>query len=225
MRILIRFVLYILFRLLSRLQVRGLENLPEEGACIIAANHLGILDGPLIFSLIKRKDATALAAKKHQSNPFYYWLVNQAGGIWIDRTTADFHALKEARNLLKNGGMLGITPEGTRSPTGQLIQPKAGVSFLAATSDAPIVPIGITGTESAVPKLKRLRRPSITVRFGEPFNLPPLERKEKDASLKRNTDEIMCQIAALLPQKYWGVYADHPRLHELLAQRETGSST
>lgn len=220
MRKFIRSLLYFLFRTLARLEVYGIENIPLTGGCILAGNHLGTFDGPLIYSLIPRQDATALVAHTHQRNPFYRWIVDQVGGIWIDRSIADFHALKLARQYLQNGGLLGISPEGTRSKSGEIQQPKPGAAFLASmVADIPIIPAAITGTENAAYHLWRLQRPRLRVQFGEPFTLLPLDRKDKDASLTRNTDEIMCRIAAMLPPEYRGVYADHPRLLALTSSQ------
>jgi 1-acyl-sn-glycerol-3-phosphate acyltransferase len=217
MRRLLRTGFYILFRLLTRLSVIGRNNIPMRGGCLLAGNHLGIVDGPLIFCLIKRNDATGLVALDHKKNPVIRFVVENAQGIWINRDETDFQALKQARLHLKNGGLLGISPEGTRSKDHQLIQAKSGVAFLADRSEAVIVPMAITGTENSLKKVLTLQRPRITIRFGEPFCLPPLDRKDRDASLRQNTDEIMCHIAALLPEKYRGYYENHPRLIELLS--------
>lgn len=224
MRSLLRAVLYGLFRLLTRLEVIGMEQIPARGGCLVAANHLSILDGPLVFALLQRDDATGLAARKHQRNRFFRWVVNQVGGIWIDQNSADLAALKQARSHLRAGGLLGITPEGTRSPTGALIEAKPGVAFLASQADIPLIPAAITGTETALGLLRRWRRPQIKVIFGAPFYLPPLPRGEREAGLQANTDEIMCRIAALLPEQYRGVYVNHPRLHELLQAEQPGGA-
>jgi 1-acyl-sn-glycerol-3-phosphate acyltransferase len=218
MRKILRWVLYGLIRILSRLTVSGRENIPDQGGCIVAGNHLGIVDGPLIYSLIKRNDAIGLVALKHRDNPAIRFIVETANGIWIDRNRTDFGALKEARKHLKTGGLLGVAPEGTRSDTHVLIEAKPGVAFLADTSKAIIVPLGITGSENSLKKMFTFQRPKIHIRFGEPFQLPPLDRKDRDTSLLHNTDEIMCRIAALLPEEYRGFYVDHPRLKELLSE-------
>jgi 1-acyl-sn-glycerol-3-phosphate acyltransferase len=120
---------------------------------------------------------------------------------------------------MEKNNILVIAPEGTRSRAGALIEAKPGVSYLAAKLNRPIVPVAITGTEDEVvlANLKKLRRGHITVTAGPAFTLPPLPRENRDEALKRYTDEIMCRIAALLPEKYRGVYADHPRLQELLS--------
>jgi len=215
MRKLLRIFFICLFRLLTRLSVTGIDNIPLDGGCILTNNHIGIADGPLVYSMIRRNDATGLVAKKHLSNPPIRWIVNTAQGIWIDRTRTDFQAIKAATVFLRNGGLLGIAPEGTRSKTGGMIEPKPGVSYLASKFNVPIIPIAITGTESTKAILT-FQRPKVTVTIGKPFYLPPLDRKDRDAALKHNTDEIMCRIAALLPPEYRGVYADHPRLYDLL---------
>jgi 1-acyl-sn-glycerol-3-phosphate acyltransferase len=115
-----------------------------------------------------------------------------------------------------------MAPEGTRSPTGALIEARPGASYLAARSGAPIVPVAVTGTEdkNVVAHLKRLRRVKVITRIGEPFTLPPLGRGDREVELKKDTDEIMCRIAAMLPLEYRGVYADHPRTLELLNEKK-----
>jgi 1-acyl-sn-glycerol-3-phosphate acyltransferase len=123
---------------------------------------------------------------------------------------------------MEQDNILVIAPEGTRSRTGALIEAKPGVSYLATKLNRPIVPVAITGTEDRVlfSHLKKLRRAPITLTAGPAFTLPPLPRENRDEVLKQYTDEIMCRIAAILPERYHGVYANHPRLKELLNQFE-----
>lgn len=206
-----------LFWLLTDTTVSGNENIPDEGACILTINHLGIVDAPLAFTLFERSDATGLVGLAHKENPILRWLVTLMDGIWIDRENPDVHALKEARSYLKKGWLLGIAPEGTRSDTHALIEAKPGVAFLADKMLGVIVPVGISGTEGGLKRMFTFQKPKFRVVVGEPFRLPPLDRKNRDESLRRNTDEIMCRIAALLPPKYRGEYAGHLRLKELTA--------
>jgi 1-acyl-sn-glycerol-3-phosphate acyltransferase len=221
---LFRLVFSILFRLLARFQVENKENLPQEGGYLLATNHLSILDAPLVYVALDRYDLTALVAKKHQKNPILKPLINMVGGIWLNREEADSRALRSAQAHLKNGGVLGIAPEGTRSPTHSLLPAKTGVAYIADRSQVPIVPAAIIGSERAIPKMLKLRRPIITIRFGKPFRLPPLNRKTRYQDLQDNTDEIMGRIAALLPPDYQGVYADHPRVLELTASLKKHNS-
>lgn len=216
MRSVLRFIFKHLFGALTRLTVDGLENIPKKGGCLLTINHLGIVDAPILFGLIKRNDFTGLVAKKHQKTPVVNWIVYRANGIWIDREGLDMAAIKACQAFLDEGGMLGIAPEGTRSDTHQLIAAKPGVAFLAARAEVPIVSVAISGTEASLEKILRLKRPKVNIKIGKPFYLPPIDRQDRAGSLKRNTDEIMCRIAALLPPGYRGVYANHPRLWELL---------
>jgi 1-acyl-sn-glycerol-3-phosphate acyltransferase len=128
--------------------------------------------------------------------------------------------MREAMKRLKKGGILVMAPEGTRSPTGALIEGRAGSGYLAAKTGVPIVPVGVTGSEDKVvfPRLRHFRRAIIVARVGKPFTLPPLKGEGREAAMQRDTDEIMCRIAALLPPACRGVYTDHPRLKELLAE-------
>ena len=117
-----------------------------------------------------------------------------------------------------------MAPEGTRSKTESLTYGKPGAAYLADKAQVPIIPIGLIGTEDRLVKasFKRLRRIHIHAKIGKPIMLPPVNRRTRDEDLQKNTEEIMCQIAALLPPSYRGVYADHPRVQQLLA---TAAST
>ena len=212
----LRTLIRLALRLLSRVTASGLEGLPRSGGYILAVNHLSRVDPPLMFSLIERDQVTALVAEKYKKQPFFRWIILLVDGIWSNRGEADLHALRQARDYLRGGGVLGIAPEGTRSHTGALMPAKTGVAYLADKAGVPVVPAAISGTNGAVWQLLRLRRPAIQIQFGAPLTFPPIQRGAREAALQRNTDEIMCQIAAMLPEQYRGVYADHPRLKELL---------
>jgi 1-acyl-sn-glycerol-3-phosphate acyltransferase len=208
-----------LFNLIARVEATGYEHLPEEGNFVIATNHLGIIDAPLAFYALDRWDLFVLIGEKWEKNRFFRWLGKYFNFIYIDRFNPDIKALRKVMALMDEGKNLVIAPEGTRSRVGALIEGKPGVSYLATRLGQPIVPVGISGTEDKVifGNLRRLRRSHIVLRAGPAFTLPPLPRENRDAVLKQYTDEIMCRIAALLPEKYHGVYADHPRLKELLS--------
>jgi len=210
----------ILFFLLSRLRVTGKEHLPREGGYIAAANHLSVIEVPLAYCLLNRYDVTGLVAKNHQKNALFRWLINMLDGIWLSREEIDTRALRAARDHLQNGGVLGIAPEGTRSKTGALNEAKTGVAFLADQAKVPILPVAVSGTWQITSEILKLKRPVIEVNIGQVFMLPPVDRKTRDYDLQQNTDEIMCQLAALLPPENRGFYADHHRLKELLAAQE-----
>jgi 1-acyl-sn-glycerol-3-phosphate acyltransferase len=207
-------------RLVLRLEIRGIDNIPPSGRYVAAANHLGVLDAMLTYYLLDRRDILLLVAKKYQKYAVFRWLVREMNAVWLDRYNADVRALRVVLRHLQNGGVLAIAPEGTRSPTGGLIEARPGVSYLAAKAGVPIVPVAVTGSEDSNVKahLLRLRRAHVVIQVGDPFKLPPLDREEREATLEQYTDEIMCHIAVLLPEAYRGFYADHPRLRELQAE-------
>jgi len=218
-RTILKKVVGFLFNLLSHLDVIGMENIPEEGAAILASNHVHLLDPALVFVLFDRDDSTAFVAKKHQNNPILRPLVNAVSGVWINRQDVDLHAFKEALGLLRRGWIFGIAPEGTRSQTGALIPAKEGVAYLVDKAKVPVLPVAISGTEDTFQKLASFRRPKIRVQFGKLFSLPPLNRLDREKTMQHNTDEIMCQIGAILPPEYRGVYADNVRLKEILVSQ------
>lgn len=207
----------LLFFLLSRVRVQGRSNLPLTSGYLAAANHLSVIEVPLVYCIINRTDVTGLVAKKHHKNLFFRGLINLMDGIWLNRDEIDTKALRTARDHLRSGGVLGIAPEGTRSQTGSLIEGKTGVAFLADQAQVPIVPIAVSGTWKITKDILTLKRPVISVNIGKPFTLPPIDRKNRDQGLKQNTEEIMCQMAALLPPENRGYYAGYPRVQELLA--------
>ncbi len=205
---------------LMDIQYEGLENIPKEGPVLITTNHLSQMDIPVLFLNPVRTDLTALVTDKYRHNIFITWFVKAAEGIWIDRTRADFAAFQAAFEVFKQGRSLGISPEGTRSKSGGLLEGKAGSILLATKMDVPIVPVGLTGTESVIALWKRLKKPSIVARFGPMYKLPQIDRNNREGHTKELTDEIMCRIAACLPEKYHGFYRGHPRIQEILDQQE-----
>ncbi|MCL4560693.1 MAG: 1-acyl-sn-glycerol-3-phosphate acyltransferase [Chloroflexi bacterium] len=211
----LRVILGFLIQKLTRTEIIGAENVPMQGACILATNHMSRLDVPLLF-VVSPRPVIALVADSYRTNPLFYFLVKTSGSIWIDRAKADFSAVRLGLEHLRKGGMLGIAPEGTRSRVGALLQAKTGTAMLADKAGVPVIPVAISGTEIGMLHLLRLARPRFRVCFGKPLILPPIEREDREGSLQRNTDEIMCRIAALLPEKYHGYYAGHPRLKEIL---------
>ncbi len=205
-----------LFRVFTRTEYSGYEHIPPTGGVIIATNHCSRVDTLLLWGTPGRPDITALVADKYKKYFLFNWILNTAGIIWLDRSQADFGAFRVAAEAIKNGACLGIAPEGTRSRNGQLLPGKPGTALLALRTNAPIVPVGIEGTDKAVRGIFTLQRPRLYLRYGEAFRLPPLDRDRRNEQLQQYTDEIMCRIAALLPERQRGVYRDHPMLKQFL---------
>ena len=219
MRNIIRWLIRLIFNLIARVDVSGYENLPKDSSFVIATNHLGFVDVPIAYYALDYWDMFVLIGEKWQDVKLYRWVGKHFNFIFIDRFNPDLKALRKVIALMEENNILVIAPEGTRSRTGALIEAKPGVSYLASKLGRPIIPVALTGTEdkNVFGNLKRLRRSHFTVKAGPAFTLPPLPRENRDEALRQYTDEIMCHIAALLPERYRGFYADHPRLKELLA--------
>lgn len=199
----------------------GTENIPLTGGVLIATNHMSRMDIPVLFLTPNRPDMTALVTTKYLKYPLIRWFIVTAQGIWLDRETADFGAFRTAVNALNQGMAIGIAPEGTRSTDAQLLEGKPGTALLALRAGVPILPVALSGTEDAFAKLKRFKKPRITAQYGKLIPAPKLDRDNREGQLQELTDEIMCQIAAMLPDKYWGFYKDHPRLKAILGQNKS----
>ena len=214
----LRFLIRILLKLIARFEIHGKENVPLTGGMIIASNHIGILDIIMVYFVMDRTDLFIPVAEKWEKIGWIQWLGKHLNFLFIDRYNPDLKALRKMITLMQEGKCLVIAPEGTRSHTGSLLEGKPGVTYLAARSGFPIVPVAITGTQDEIllENVKRFRKSSVTLTGGKPFIVPPLPNKNRDAAFQKYTDEIMCRIAALLPEKYRGAYAGHPRLKELL---------
>jgi cytidylate kinase len=204
-----RSLLRLLFRLFTRLEVRGLENVPMGGPLLVAFNHLAHLDGPLLLASLPWPVEGIGLADLYRV-PITGQLLRLYGTIPVHRDQFDREVIRRALQVLAEGKVLALAPEARMSLTGALERARHGVAYLALRSGAPILPVGITGTERALSELRRLRRPRLTVTIGELLVMPP---RASDARARRQqvaelTDEVMYRIAALLPSEYRGVYGD-----------------
>jgi 1-acyl-sn-glycerol-3-phosphate acyltransferase len=155
---------------LFRLRVKGIHHVPVEGPVLLAGNHSGILDGPLVF-LLSPRPAT-LFTKSEVFVGVWPRPLGWLGLVPVHRGSPDRAALKAGLAVLASGGVVGVFPEGTRG-TGALERISDGCAYLALRSGAPVVPIAVTGTSAALPRgraVPRLRAP-VTVTFGAPVHL------------------------------------------------------
>jgi 1-acyl-sn-glycerol-3-phosphate acyltransferase len=186
--------------------VKGKENVPRKGPLIIVSNHLNNADAPILTAEMPR-EVSWLTKAEWFKTPFIGWMFGAGGMIPVRRFEADLHALREAQLRLKDGGCLGMFPEGTRSKDRILHVGEPGTAIIALRTGAPVVPIAIWGTEIVkLPKDMVLKRTKVHVRFGKPYSLQRPERITRD-EVDRATAIIMKSIAALLPEKYRGAYA------------------
>ncbi|MDQ4064500.1 MAG: 1-acyl-sn-glycerol-3-phosphate acyltransferase [Actinomycetota bacterium] len=199
---------------LYRIRVEGLENVPQKGAAIIAANHVSFLDSFFIPLVIKRRKMTYLAKADYFKSWKTSWFFKSVGQISCEREggSRSQQSLEIALDVLKEGKLLGIYPEGTRSPDGNLYRGRTGVARLALQSGARVIPVGLIGTDKVMPKSAKLPRVrgkiEVTVRFGKPLDFSRYAGREKDRLVLRSvTDEIMFEIMQLSGQRYIDEYA------------------
>jgi 1-acyl-sn-glycerol-3-phosphate acyltransferase len=204
---LVRAIVHGLLKLLTRLQVRGLENVPPHGPYIVITNHLSMLDAPIIMDVIPAT-ITVFAANTHRRDFFIGELMDRIGAIWVKRGEPDREALRAALNVLKENGVIGLAPEGTRSRTGGLIQGRIGVAYLAAHANVPILPVALVGTEVGLQATLGLKRPRLTATIGPAFRLPDCGGRPTRQDLDAYTQTIMLTLARMLPERYRGVYRD-----------------
>ena len=194
-----------LLKLLTHCQVKGRENIPSQGPLLIVANHLSLADPPLLGVSLSRK-VMFMAKKELFRFRVIGYFIGGFGAFSVHRGRLDRKAMRQAYQVLANGLALVMFPEGTRSRSGRLRPAFSGPALIAMRSGAPILPVGISGTEKIRGVTWLLRRPQITVNVGHPFHLPPASSRLTKAELAELTNSIMGRIAELLPPKYRGDY-------------------
>lgn len=209
----IKAILKPLLMAIYRIRVEGWENVPKHGPAIIAANHLSFLDSFFIPLVIKRRKMTYLAKADYFTHWKTAWFFKMVGQIPVDRDDKEKSqkALETGLKVLKDSNLLGIYPEGTRSPDGKLYRGRTGVARLALAAGVPVIPCGLVGTEEVMPKsakFPRLRNIKVMVRFGKPLDFSRYEGQERDRFVLRSvTDELMYEIMQLSGQQYADEYA------------------
>jgi 1-acyl-sn-glycerol-3-phosphate acyltransferase len=198
-----RMIARALFSLLTRLEVRGRENIPANGPLLVVANHLNLTDPPLLGVILGR-EAIFMAKEELFRSPLTAYFVGNFGAFPVHRGKLDRKALRQAQQVLTDGRALIMFPEATRSKRAQLQPAYPGSALLAMRGGVPILPVGISGTERVKGMSWIFRRPRITLNIGRPFRLPAGDFTR--AALAENTNLIMERIAELLPPKYRGVY-------------------
>ncbi|MDV2475232.1 1-acyl-sn-glycerol-3-phosphate acyltransferase [Rhodococcus zopfii] len=204
-----------LLYLMGRPKIEGGENIPSNGPAILASNHQAVLDS-FFLPLMVRRRITFLAKSEYFTGTglkggFQRWFFSSVGQVPIDRTGADAaqDALNAGVRVLDQGKLLGIYPEGTRSPDGRLYKGKTGMARLALETGVKVIPVAMVGTDKMNPIGSKTWRPAkITVRIGEPIDFSRFEGMGGNRFVERTvTDEVMYALMQLSGQEYVDIYA------------------
>lgn len=207
-RVVITLLFRIVFRIISRVKVEGLENIPASGAYVLAFNHVSLYDPPILVSSLPTPPEI-LGAVDVWSRPGQSILARVYGGIPIHRGVVDRTAMAMMLAAVRSGLPLMISPEGGRSHQPGLRQGKTGIIYVIDKTHIPVVPIGITGTTDEYVRLAFSgKRPLVSLKIGKPFNLPEMISPDHTPAEIRQlkVDVIMRRIADLLPEEYKGIY-------------------
>jgi 1-acyl-sn-glycerol-3-phosphate acyltransferase len=202
-------LLRLLVLLLTRAQVRGRDHVPRAGAAILVSNHIAAVDPGVLMAVLPRP--IALMSKVENARGILKLFIPLLGSFTVRRGAADRRALRVAEQVLGQGRLLCMFPEGTRSVSGMLGSAHGGAALLALKSAVPIIPVAITGTPRIVMRqFPWLGRPRVTVTVGAPFELRPPDGTPPRDQREQATGEIMARIAALLPPELRGAHAASP---------------
>lgn len=208
-----------LFATVFRPQIEGVEHIPAEGPAIIVCNHLSFVDSVFLPLAVPRRMSYLAKSDyftgKGVRGAIVRWFFTASGQLPIDRAggKASEASLNTGLQVLAEGRILGLYPEGTRSPDGRLYRGRTGVARMVLEAHVPVIPVAVTGTDDVMPLGKKLPRvKKVTVRFGEPLTFSRFEGMEGDRFVLRSiTDEIMYRINQLSGQEYVDVYASTVR--------------
>jgi 1-acyl-sn-glycerol-3-phosphate acyltransferase len=197
-----------LTHLLCRVDGSQLARVPARGPLIIIGNHINFLEAPVLYTRLQPRPLATLVKVETWENPALAMLANLWGAIPLQRGEVDLSALRAALKALEEGHILGVAPEGTRSGNGHLQRGNPGTVLLALRSNAPLLPLVSYGGERFWQSISHLRRTDMHIAVGQPFYLAPPEARVTRQVRQQMMDEIMYQMAALLPPAYRGVYSD-----------------
>ncbi len=215
---LVNFTFKRILRILCRIDTSQLAQIPAEGPLILAVNHINFIEVPILYTHLMPRPVTGFVKSDNWENVFSRWLFELWQAIPLHRGQADMAAIRAGLAALEQGHMLAIAPEGTRTGDGRLRQGHPGIAVMALKSGAPILPIAYWGGEKFLDNFPRLRRTDFYIGVGRPFTLNAGGARVNKQIRQQMTDEIMFQIARLLPPEYRGYYADSSAVTETYLQ-------
>ncbi len=191
-----------------RIDDRELEKIPFKGPALLMFNHTNFLEVPLLYTHMLPRPISGLAKEESWKIPVYGFLARQWNGVPIKRGIADMNAFRKISEVMKQGRMLVLAPEGTRNVTGVLKKAYPGIITMAMQNNVPIFPVAHFGSENFWANMKRFKKTDFTIRVGKPFFIEPGEERITGKVRKDLLFSIMVQLAKLLPEKYRGEYSD-----------------
>jgi len=208
----LRFFIRLIFSIIADFKIEGRENIPTDGPVLVIANHFSFLDPVALIGVLPWTIEFVGGTKLPNAPKYVWWLQRLYGVLHVNRGGVSRETLLASRNVLKQGGILGILPEGGSWAT-VLRPPRPGTSYLATTVAAPILPVGLDGLTDVFP-LKLGRRARVTIRFGKPFG--PFYVSDRGETNRARLDELghemMRQISVLIPPERRGHYSDDPAI-------------
>lgn len=207
-RVICNHTIKFLTNVLCKVDAAQLAKVPLVGPLIVIVNHVNFLELPMVYPRVPSDLGIGFSKEENWNSLLYRLLFAVWDVIPINRDEVDLTALRRGIEALEQGRILFITPEGTRSHHGRLQAGKPGVVMIAQRSGAPVIPIACYGGEKFTENLKRLRRTDYHIAVGQPFRVETNGVKVTRTVRQQITDEMMYQLAALLPPEYRGVYAN-----------------
>jgi len=194
--------------LMCRIDDGELVKVPRQGPLIIYTNHVNLLEIPIIYTHLQPRRVHGMAYAQRWENSLFGWILDVSESIPLHRDEADITAIKKGLDVLEKGEILMIAPEGTRSHDGRLGAAHSGVVVLALHSHARLIPMAYFGAERYAEELRRLKRSDFHLRVGKPFHLEAGAEKVTRQVREQMLEEMMYQLAAVLPLQYRGLYAE-----------------
>jgi 1-acyl-sn-glycerol-3-phosphate acyltransferase len=191
-----------------RIYDEALASIPKRGPLIIVSNHINIMEVPIIYTHLQPRPVHGLVLADRWKNRVLAWGLDTCGAIPLTRGGENLESIHKSLGVLSAGEILLIMPEGTRSRHGRLQDAHPGVTLLALKSNAPLLPIAFHGGELYKQNIKKLKRTDFYIKVGKPFHLKAAGEIVNGTVRKQMVDEIMYQLAALLPPPYRGSYSD-----------------
>lgn len=198
----------IIMKLLCRVTVVGMENIPSDGGAILMMNHISLLDPIVTLGAVTHRFVVPMSKIENMHNPIVAFFVRWYGGFTVNRGEIDRKALTNSIELIHSGQLILIAPEGTRQKNG-LTEAKDGLAYVATKSDAIIIPTAVSGAMGWLDDWKHLRRPKITVTFGRAFRFHVEGKRPSREELTAMSQEAMYQLAIAVPDpELRGIYSD-----------------